>query len=61
MGCRECVAQDADAFVSIAVELGTRPAYRHHVGQRIREGLDAVFEDHAAVREHERVFRELLC
>jgi len=60
MGCRECVAQDAEAFVSIAVELGTRPAYRHHVAQRIREGLDAVFEDHGAVREHERVFRELL-
>jgi len=60
MDCGECVAQDAEAYVDIAVDLGTQPAYRHHVAQGIQEGTDAVFEDLGAVREHERVFRELL-
>lgn len=60
MGCGECIAQDAEAYVDIAVDLGTRPAYRHDVRQRIQEGTDAVFEDLGAVREHERVFQELL-
>lgn len=60
MDCGECIARDAEAYVDIAVDLGTQPAHRHDVGQRIQAGADAVFEDSSAVREHERVFRELI-
>lgn len=60
MGVMECVAADPQDYVEKAVALGTDGDYRAFVQQRIREAGDLLFEDLEAVREHERIFQQLL-
>lgn len=60
MGLDDLVASDRDAYVDMAVELGTNPAYRADWSRRIGENSGVLYEDAAAAREHERLFREML-
>ncbi len=60
MGVMECVAADIDDYVNKAVRLGTDADYRASVSSQIREASPLLFEDTEAVREHERIFQELI-
>jgi len=60
MGVTDCVASDLDHYVEIAVALGTDAEHRAAVERRIQAAVDALFEDIEAVREHERIFQELV-
>ncbi len=60
MGVFDCVATDAEHYVDIAVALGTDSSRRAEVVQKIRGASDALFEDHSAVMEHERLYGELI-
>ena len=60
MGMTDCVAATTDEYVDIAVALGGSPDYRNAVSSRIEEGSARLFENPAAVREYERIFRSLL-
>ena len=60
MGLTDCIAADADAYVELAVELGTNPARHAEFSERIRKASPALFEDMEAVREHERLFTKML-
>jgi protein O-GlcNAc transferase len=58
MGLMDCVAEDPQQYVSIAVRLGTDPDYRRQVQTRIRDANAALFEDRDSVRQLEAFFRE---
>jgi predicted O-linked N-acetylglucosamine transferase (SPINDLY family) len=58
MGLLDCVAEDPEQYVRIAVRLGTDPAYRHQVQARIRDASAALFEDRDSVRQLEAFFRQ---
>jgi protein O-GlcNAc transferase len=60
MGVSECIAEDPDDYVEIAVRLGTDADFRAHVSNRIRQTSDVLFEDRQAVDAHARIFRELI-
>jgi protein O-GlcNAc transferase len=58
MGFMECVADDPEQYVAIAVRLGTDPDYRRQVHERIREANAALFEDRDSVVQLEAFFRQ---
>jgi predicted O-linked N-acetylglucosamine transferase (SPINDLY family) len=60
MGLTDCVASDCEEYVEKAVALGTDKSYRAAVVEQIREASPQLFEDMLAVREHERIFDELV-
>jgi predicted O-linked N-acetylglucosamine transferase (SPINDLY family) len=60
MQLTECVASDRDEYIEIAVRLGTDADYRAEITQRIRQANPVLFEDQEAVREHERIFVQLV-
>jgi len=49
MGIDDCIADSPAAFVDIALRLGTDPAYRKEISDRIEARSDAVLEDEACV------------
>ncbi len=59
MGVMDCVAENAEQYVEIAIKLGTDPNYRAVISEKILAACSVLFEDSAAVREHERVFVDL--
>jgi predicted O-linked N-acetylglucosamine transferase (SPINDLY family) len=59
MGIADCIAADAEHYVDIAVRLGTDPTFRATVVEKIQRASPLLFDDLAAVREHERIFAEL--
>jgi predicted O-linked N-acetylglucosamine transferase (SPINDLY family) len=60
MDFTDCLAENPADYVELAVRLGCDGDYRRHISERLNEAKHAVFEDHAAVSEHERIFSELL-
>jgi protein O-GlcNAc transferase len=60
MGLADCIPQNMDEYVDMAVELGTQSSSREEFSARLRVASPALFEDMHAVREHERLFNELL-
>jgi protein O-GlcNAc transferase len=60
MGVAECVALTPDEFISLAVRLGIDAEHRSFVETKIRNANHVLFEDMESVREHERIFRELI-
>jgi predicted O-linked N-acetylglucosamine transferase (SPINDLY family) len=60
MNVRDCIAEDRASYVELAVALGTDRSYRQQVEVKIRESSEALFEDPAAVSEHDRIFRDLI-
>ncbi len=60
MGLDECVAVDASHYIDMAVRLACDADHRRAVVERIRRASAVLFEDVQAVREHERIFSELI-
>lgn len=60
MGISECVASSVENYIEIATRLAMDGDYRACVEARIRQTRDVLFNDIEAVREHERVFLELI-
>jgi len=60
MGVSGCIAADMDEYIDIAVRMGTDTDYRNSLAGDILSASPALFEDVEAVREHERIFRELI-
>ena len=60
LGLDSCIATSHDDYVQRAVTLGTDADYRRHVELQIAATSDALFDDHKAVREHERIFERLV-
>jgi predicted O-linked N-acetylglucosamine transferase (SPINDLY family) len=58
MGVLDCVANDPDHYVDIAVKLGTDKEYRETIRSKILGSCDVLFEDAEAVRELEEFVRE---
>jgi predicted O-linked N-acetylglucosamine transferase (SPINDLY family) len=51
VGIDECTARSAEEYVRIAVRLGSDPAARAALSDRIREASLRAFENHAAVED----------
>lgn len=60
MGVLDCVAASPERYIEIAVALGTEPAFLADMVEKIRRASPVLFEDIEAVREHERIFGELI-
>jgi predicted O-linked N-acetylglucosamine transferase (SPINDLY family) len=60
MGLSDCVASDSRSYIDMALALGTDAAYRAEVVEKMRRTSFVIFEDMEAVREHERIFSELV-
>lgn len=60
MGLTDLVASSAEHYVEIALALGTRPDFHAAMVETIVQASPALFEDMEAVREHERLFDELI-
>lgn len=58
MDLDECIASTPDDYVRLALELGTDPAKREAVRERILESGDRIFGDREAIRELERFLRD---
>ena len=56
MGITDCVASSLEEYVEISCRLGTDPAYRMSVKEKILAANHVLFEDMEVVREHERFF-----
>lgn len=57
LGLDELIARDADDYVRIAVRLGTDPAWRRTVRERIAAGRGRLYDDVEAVRALEAFYR----
>ncbi|MGE0760779.1 MAG: tetratricopeptide repeat protein [Pirellulaceae bacterium] len=60
IGITDTIARNAEDYVNLAVELATNRDHRETIELRLREAREGAFYDQAAVREHERIFQELL-
>jgi protein O-GlcNAc transferase len=60
MGMADCISRNMDEYVDMAVEVGTQPGHREEFSARLRASGPVLFEDVYAVKEHERLFNELL-
>jgi predicted O-linked N-acetylglucosamine transferase (SPINDLY family) len=60
MGLSECIASDAAQYAERAVEIATRPGYRHELKQRILERNAVLFEDPRVISEFDRFFESAL-
>jgi predicted O-linked N-acetylglucosamine transferase (SPINDLY family) len=60
MGISSCVATDVEDYIRLTVSLGGDRDRREAIRAEIREANWRVFEDDESVREHERIFRELI-
>ena len=58
MGLMQCVAQDAEDYVRIALSIATDRERRRQISNEILQRNYVLFEDMRAVREFERFFRE---
>ena len=56
MGMTDLVAQDADAYVEIAVRLARDEAFHAEMRRRIRTGVPALIDDPAPIAEHADLF-----
>jgi tetratricopeptide (TPR) repeat protein len=60
MGIDDCIADSTEAYVQIAVRLGTDADFRHDVERRIAAASAVLFDDRRAVAEHEEIFNRLV-
>jgi predicted O-linked N-acetylglucosamine transferase (SPINDLY family) len=56
----DLITASTEDYVAKAVQVATDRDYRRYVTGRIAERSDVLFNDLAAVREHERFFEEAL-
>jgi predicted O-linked N-acetylglucosamine transferase (SPINDLY family) len=60
MGVLDAVAQSPLQYAQIALRLGTDPAYRNDLSQRLHAAADVLFDDLDAVRRHEAFFDQAI-
>ncbi|MGE0758156.1 MAG: tetratricopeptide repeat protein [Pirellulaceae bacterium] len=60
LGVTHSIARDQDNYVQIAVSLGRDRSLSRQISSVIHENRHQLFEDHEAVSEHERIFRDLV-
>ncbi|HEX3726672.1 MAG TPA: hypothetical protein VHV08_10535, partial [Pirellulales bacterium] len=60
MGIFDCVASDPRQYVEIAVALANDRDFHGRVVDQLRAASPVLFEDQAAVSEHERIFGDLI-
>jgi predicted O-linked N-acetylglucosamine transferase (SPINDLY family) len=60
MGITECIAGTAEEYVERAVRLGTDRDWRMHVGERIRDTSDVLFESADSIAQYDRIFQQLV-
>ncbi len=60
MGIQECVAADTDDYVDKALRLGTDPAWRAEIREKIRHRSPLIWEEAAVITEFERAFEEMM-
>ena len=60
MGISECIAADMREYAELAIQTGMDADYRHSVSGKIMAASPVLFEDMEAVREHERIFLQLI-
>ncbi len=58
IGADECIAENEDDYVDIAVRLATKPSFRKKIVKKILKNNDLLFENEKAVAEWERFFLE---
>jgi len=56
LGFLDCVANSHEEYVTIAVQLGTDPAYRQHIVEKIKKTRHKVWEEESVVRQFEDFF-----
>jgi len=59
MGLSECIVEDAQSYVDLAVRLGSDAGYRSAMKDEILRSNGVLFEDLGVVREFERFFQEV--
>lgn len=60
MGIGECVAEDQQEYVDLAIELAENTDRRERLEADLAAASPCLFEDLEAVREHERIFSDLI-
>lgn len=60
MGIADCIADNAEAYVKIAVRLGTEPEFRRSVREQILTRNTVLYENMDVIREFERFFEFVL-
>lgn len=60
MGMMDCVAESKARYIEIAVKLGTDPAYREEIRQKILAKNDVLYENMGIVRELEDFFSQAI-
>jgi hypothetical protein len=60
MGIDDCIVHSPDEYSQLAIRLGTDRDFRRHTSRRIAATSGILFNDMTCVREHERVFLELI-
>jgi protein O-GlcNAc transferase len=60
VGVTETIARDLEDYVDLAVSLAAERDRRVDLARRLFEARHIAFEDYGAVREHERIFQEML-
>lgn len=58
MGLLDCVVDSAEAYVDLAVRLGTDRDYRQHMSQSILDRCDALYSDMRAIEGHADFFEK---
>jgi protein O-GlcNAc transferase len=56
----DCIAENEEDYINIAVKLGTDPEYRKVIKDRITANCPVLFEDKAAVDELAEFFQKAL-
>ena len=60
MGVTECVAENVDDYIALAVRLATDSAFATHVRERITSTRRVLFNDTSVLRELEEFFKQAL-
>ena len=58
MGIKDCIAASKNEYIDIAIKLGTDPAHRDQISQRIKDASETLWEEWNVITEFERIFIE---
>jgi predicted O-linked N-acetylglucosamine transferase (SPINDLY family) len=60
VGVEDCTVSNTRDYVDLTVKLGNDPALCASIMRRVAENDDQLFDNDRSVREHERLFQDLL-
>ena len=60
MNIHDCIAENEEDYVNIALRIGNDPQYREEISKRILENCSVLFEDISVVKELENFFKMVL-